>query len=779
MKITKRKITASTSAIKIPAPFDKYYDFATDAEVDEYTGYSEESSPCEDCEGYDVKHLGWAIAKPEYQSDLSDSALDVVEIISEGGDIMLAYVVKDRIYEVDEDEVKDALGVDEGSVELSTKPKGQSIKASTSAIKIPAPFDKYYTIISDEEVENLTGEPAELSPCEECEGYGVIHLGYAQAKPEYMDYLSDMGIADVELLEAYGDVYLGYCVHDRIYPVELSDMPDIDGVEDISSSTDIYGDDDYDEEEDAFGDDPVAGIGAMFSISYDDAERIFDWYDAEGITADFDKVRDFLDYIEDDIDNFIAFADDADPEFASRLRSKIGGSNIESCNQVPIESAVDTGLTYWYFTRHGMGPGTIPIGVTVLDWYEEGYKTWVLLDKMLTTAELNEYELKEQTPPAGVTTHNGDVIEGCSNVTASECTEVSQDDNQIEYVVSSTKDVTCDKDFIVDYKIPDDPEFIKREEQKRKAREIADENDAYDLEHKEGEYSVEGSTDVTAARDDVAIDALRDAYLDPDSDDFGIDEDVKVDERGNIEIMIPIDAVVAVDEDTSWKFEEDNHLDEYVEDEIDLDTLQDDFTYFIAWSIPSDPGRYHIKADVNLVYVPSTDLYGDPDYELDSEKSKIQILSIEPAGKEDMTPSEESVTIEESTDVECSNDPMMTEAELDDALLSGKPFDLASFKKYKTGAEEEGLIKADEVQVGDIIVNTEDASELNLGTKVEVLDVIQPGEWTDYVFHVRLLESPDTDYWYHGDPYKHMAAQPGDEMDLHFDADEYVGIKLN
>ena len=41
------------------------------------------------------------------------------------------------------------------------------------------------------------------------------------------------------------------------------------------------------------------------------------------------------------------------------------------------------------------------------------------------------------------------------------------------------------EDFVVDYKIPDDPDY----EKKRMAREIADENDAYDREHKEGKYS--------------------------------------------------------------------------------------------------------------------------------------------------------------------------------------------------------------------------------------------------------------------------------------------------
>ena len=55
---------------------------------------------------------------------------------------------------------------------------------------------------------------------------------------------------------------------------------------------------------------------------------------------------------------------------------------------------------FWYYSKHGMGPGTIPKDVKVVDWYEDDdYNTWVALDSVLTTQELREYELKEQKPP--------------------------------------------------------------------------------------------------------------------------------------------------------------------------------------------------------------------------------------------------------------------------------------------------------------------------------------------------------------------------------------------
>ena len=55
---------------------------------------------------------------------------------------------------------------------------------------------------------------------------------------------------------------------------------------------------------------------------------------------------------------------------------------------------------FWYYSKHGMGPGTIPKDVKVVDWYEDDdYNTWVALDDVLTTQELREYDLKEQKPP--------------------------------------------------------------------------------------------------------------------------------------------------------------------------------------------------------------------------------------------------------------------------------------------------------------------------------------------------------------------------------------------
>lgn len=65
-----------------------------------------------------------------------------------------------------------------------------------------------------------------------------------------------------------------------------------------------------------------------------------------------------------------------------------------------FESFEKEGGPFWYYTMHGLGPGMLPSGVEVVDVYEDdNYNTWVALDKVLDTEELDYYELREEKPP--------------------------------------------------------------------------------------------------------------------------------------------------------------------------------------------------------------------------------------------------------------------------------------------------------------------------------------------------------------------------------------------
>lgn len=62
------------------------------------------------------------------------------------------------------------------------------------------------------------------------------------------------------------------------------------------------------------------------------------------------------------------------------------------------EALYDTNKSYWYFTTHGVQPGSIPKGVKVLDLIDTYNGTYVLLDRVLSTKELYNFDLKERSP---------------------------------------------------------------------------------------------------------------------------------------------------------------------------------------------------------------------------------------------------------------------------------------------------------------------------------------------------------------------------------------------
>lgn len=71
---------------------------------------------------------------------------------------------------------------------------------------------------------------------------------------------------------------------------------------------------------------------------------------------------------------------------------------------------------YWYFTTHGVGPGTIPSDLHVLE-VKEGQNDkgtsghFVLLDGVLNTSELEKYDMKEMVPPSSLTENYTDDVQ--------------------------------------------------------------------------------------------------------------------------------------------------------------------------------------------------------------------------------------------------------------------------------------------------------------------------------------------------------------------------------
>ena len=63
-----------------------------------------------------------------------------------------------------------------------------------------------------------------------------------------------------------------------------------------------------------------------------------------------------------------------------------------------IYSATDDGEGYWFFTTHGVQPGSVPRDVDILDIIDTPNGSFVKFDRFLSTEELNEYDMVEKSP---------------------------------------------------------------------------------------------------------------------------------------------------------------------------------------------------------------------------------------------------------------------------------------------------------------------------------------------------------------------------------------------
>lgn len=53
---------------------------------------------------------------------------------------------------------------------------------------------------------------------------------------------------------------------------------------------------------------------------------------------------------------------------------------------------------YWYFTTHGVMPGSVPKGIQILDVIDKPEGSYFLSDKLLTPEALNYFDIKERSP---------------------------------------------------------------------------------------------------------------------------------------------------------------------------------------------------------------------------------------------------------------------------------------------------------------------------------------------------------------------------------------------
>ena len=115
-----------------------------------------------------------------------------------------------------------------------------------------------------------------------------------------------------------------------------------------------------------------------------------------------------------------------------------------STQPITITSGTVTDKVYWYFTRHGVQPGSIPKSIdTLYDVIDTPEGTYFATNTILNTKELSQYEIKEKWLPEKYMDQT-DYFEHNRVVSASDCRVVS-DDQYLTYCPNCHGDKFNDK----------------------------------------------------------------------------------------------------------------------------------------------------------------------------------------------------------------------------------------------------------------------------------------------------------------------------------------------
>lgn len=115
-----------------------------------------------------------------------------------------------------------------------------------------------------------------------------------------------------------------------------------------------------------------------------------------------------------------------------------------STQSATITSGTVTDKVYWYFTRHGVQPGSIPKSIdTLYDVIDTPEGTYFATNTILNTKELSQYEIKEKWLPEKYKDQT-DYFEHNRVVSASDCRVVS-DDQYLTYCPNCHGDRFNDK----------------------------------------------------------------------------------------------------------------------------------------------------------------------------------------------------------------------------------------------------------------------------------------------------------------------------------------------
>lgn len=106
--------------------------------------------------------------------------------------------------------------------------------------------------------------------------------------------------------------------------------------------------------------------------------------------------EDFADYVNKPVEDIIDSFGDAESYGDIRIPERMQ-LDSEYRND-DIYSSTTSSSRYWYFTRHGVQPGSVPKYVNILDIVDKPEGTYFLADGVILTNDLRNYEIQERRP---------------------------------------------------------------------------------------------------------------------------------------------------------------------------------------------------------------------------------------------------------------------------------------------------------------------------------------------------------------------------------------------
>lgn len=311
--------------------------------------------------------------------------------------------------------------------------------------------------------------------------------------------------------------------------------------------------------------------------------------------------------------------------------SKVESRIIHSSSDIRSKTQ-DNG--YWFFTRHGVQPGSVPKDVEILDIMDTPNGTFVKLNRFLSTKELDYYDLVEKAP---------------ESITSDE------DDNIYS---STTSDIILKlkeelKSAVTDTMLSEESGFYENEVEQYSAVDVYVKDNSIVCEIR-AEVSFDGLMELCDKCNPVVEKYYKDAYFDPEEpgiatayipindvtgaitamEDSMIDppdyeEPDVFDEEFELEIDLT-GVVVKVEDDTldldesSIEITPDSGEDDFVNDYgmyiDDVSGVEEKILDLVKKDIPDAEGRYKLSGYAYLIYNVEglemyTERYGEDDFE--------------------------------------------------------------------------------------------------------------------------------------------------------------------